>query len=179
MTNSRSNLLTVGRITGVFGIKGWVKVKSHTRPEDSILEYQPWWVKTRHGVKEVEIAQQQMSNKGLMVRLEGVEDRTAAEDYIRCDIAVEKQVLPELDDQDFYWHQLVGLNVVSCSDGQEIVLGKVDHLIETGANDVLVVKPTATSIDDQERLVPYVFEQYVLEVNLDSEVIKVDWDPEF
>lgn len=179
MSNTRSNLITVGRITGVFGIKGWVKVKSHTRPDTGILSYQPWCLKTAHGVKSVVVAEQQVNAKGLMVRFEGVEDRTAAEAYIRCDVAVDKSVLPSLEQDDFYWHQLIGLTVVDVGRGEKTVLGVVDNLMETGANDVLSVKASEVSIDQRERLIPYVFGVYVLKVDLSEAVIQVDWDPEF
>lgn len=179
MSEKRSNLITVGLITGVFGIKGWVKVKSYTQPAESLINYQPWWLKTRHGVKPVELAEHQSHSDGWIVRLAGVEDRTQAEIYARCEIAIERNVLPTLGEDDFYWHQLIGLKVVSIYGGKTVPLGSVSKMMETGANDVIVVKPDASSVDDRERLVPYVFGDYVTEVCMEQGVIKVDWDPEF
>ena len=83
--------------------------------------------------------------------------------------------LPALGQGEYYWHQLQGLRVES----RGSCLGQVDHLLETGANDVLVVKPCEGSIDSRERLVPWVQGQYVIAVDLEAGVIEVDWDPEF
>ena len=60
-----------------------------------------------------------------------------------------------------------------------VKLGRVDHLIETGSNDVLIVKPTPDSMDDKERLIPYLPDQVIKSVNLESGLLTVDWDPEF
>ena len=175
----QSELLTVGRVAGVFGIKGWVKVKSYTQPETAIVDYLPWQVKTAHGVKTLSVSEHQQTNKGLIVRFEGVDDRTAAELYVRSDIAVRKHLLPPLQEDDFYWHQLIGLQVIHAGEEGEVVLGEVQKLMETGANDVLVLRPCEGSIDDRERLVPYVYGSYVQRVDLQKQVIHVDWDPEF
>lgn len=174
-----SELLTVGRVVGVFGIKGWLKVKSFTQPESGIIDYQPWQLKTAHGLKPTAVADYQFGDKGLLVRFEGVHDRTLAEAYIRCDVVVAKAVLPALGEQDFYWHQLVGLNVMHVGDGEQVKLGQVQRLLETGANDVLVVAPCEGSLDQQERLVPYVYGRYVRRVDLQQQLIEVDWDPEY
>ncbi len=179
MTAKRSNLISVGRLTGVFGIKGWLKLKSDTEPEEKILQYFPWWLKTRHGVKAVEIDAHQQHNGGLIVHIVGVDDRDQAADLALVDVAVEKDQLPALEDGEFYWHQLIGLNVVSEFNDQQYPLGTVDNILETGANDVLVVKAGESSIDDRERLVPYVPDLYVLKVDLEKHEIRVDWDPDF
>lgn len=175
----KSNLITIGKITGVFGIKGWVKLKSFTEPQDNILEYSPLLLKTRHGVKEYKIAEYQFRPQGLIVRLDGVDDRNAAEDVAPVDVAIDKSLLPELGENDFYWFQLEGLRVISCYEGVQRDLGVVARVMATGANDVLEVKPDSQSIDDKERLVPYVLDVYVKEVDLSSGSISVDWDPEF
>ena len=95
---------------------------------------------------------------------------------VGSEILVERTNLPELDQDDYYWHQLVGLQVSNLSNQ---CLGEVDYLLETGSNDVLVVKPTANSIDDSERLVPYLYGQTVKGVDLDKQSILVDWDSDF
>jgi 16S rRNA processing protein RimM len=92
-----------------------------------------------------------------------------------CDIAVQRSQLQVLEQGEYYWYQLEGLRVES----RGCCLGQVDHLLETGANDVLVVKPCEGSVDSQERLIPWVMEQYVKSVDLDGGVIEVDWDPEY
>ncbi|WP_461516685.1 ribosome maturation factor RimM [Porticoccus sp.] len=167
--------VTVGRITTVHGIKGWVKVHSFTQPEDNIVGYQPWWLKTTDGWEMIEIDQCRATAKGLMVHLVKVDDRDQARQYCQRDIAVERANLPSLETGEYYWHQLQGLTVVTT---EGVKLGKVSSLMETGANDVLVVEGDADSLDQQERLIPYV-EQFVLGVDLDAREIKVDWDPDF
>ena len=176
--NQKSALVNVGRITGVFGIKGWLKVKSATEPEGNIVNYSPWFIKTAHGVKEVEIDDFQFRPQGLIVHIKGVDDRDAAELYTRSDVAVRLEQLPELDDEEFYWHQLIGLSVVDASDEHQVI-GVVKTLMETGANDVLVVSPTPNSVDEQERLIPYVPGLYIKEIDLDAATIKVDWELDF
>lgn len=178
-SQKRSNLINVGRITTVFGVKGWLKIHSATQPMDNICHYSPWWLKTRHGVKQVEIDDFKPHGQNMVVHIKGVDDRDEAKEWCQVDIAVERDQIPDLETGDFYWFQLQGLKVVSIYDGQEVILGKVSHLLETGANDVLVVKGDIDSLDEVERLIPYVPEQYIKDVDLDNQTIKVDWDPEF
>ena len=156
-----------------------MKVKSATEPEQQILEYSPWLLKTQHGVKPVEIEDAQRHNNGLIVHIKGIDDRDQAAALTPVDIAVEKSALPELDVGDYCWHELIGLTVISEYEGQSYHLGVVARLLETGANDVLVVQATADSIDDRERLVPYVPNMYVMQINLESAEIRVVWDPAF
>lgn len=174
-----SHLIDVGRITAVFGIEGWVKIHSYTEPQENLFGYAPWWLKTAHGVKTVEIEESRPHGKGFVARLKGVSDRDQAALYTGITIAVDRDQLPNLEGDDFYWYQLQGLRVVSHWEGQQQDLGVVVRLLETGANDVLVVQGDTGSIDQQERLIPYVPEQFVLSVDLSAEVIEVDWDPEF
>jgi 16S rRNA processing protein RimM len=179
MPGSDSKLIDVGRIAGVYGIKGWLKVQSFTQPADNLFDYYPWWLKTPHGVKQVEVGASRPHGKGYVVQLKGIGDRDVAAQYTGQVIAVEREQLPALEAGDYYWHQLQGLQVISHYQGQPRNLGRVAKLLETGANDVLVVAPDAESIDQRERLVPYVPEQYVLSVDLAAGRIGVDWDPEF
>lgn len=177
----KSPLVTVGEITSVYGVKGWVKVRSFTSPSENLFSYAPLFLKTKHGVKEIEIDEYRPQGKGLAAHIVGIDDRDVAQALCRSDIAIRQEQLPELEDEEFYWHQLIGLTVTSVFDGQSKVLGKVVRLMETGANDVLVVKgdPATGSLDAKERLIPYVPEQYVLDIDLAASAITVDWDPDF
>lgn len=174
-----SNLVNVGRITALFGIKGWVKVHSYTEPPENLFEYHPWWLKTAHGVKKVEIDEARPHGDAFVAHIVGIDDRDVAALYTAVDIAVERDLLPVLDDGEYYWSQLEGLAVYTQFAGERQRLGIVDKILETGANDVLIVAADATSIDQRERLVPYVPEQFVLSVDLIAGEILVDWDPEF
>jgi 16S rRNA processing protein RimM len=167
--------LIVGRISGVYGIKGWVKIHSFTEPNDNLFGYRDWKIRRGDSWQDIEFDSGREHGKGLIAHIVGIDDRNAAELLKGCDIAVPRAQLPALEQGEYYWHQLEGLAVYSA--GQ--CLGRVDHLLETGANDVLMVKPCEGSIDSRERLIPWVQGQYVKQVDLEAETIEVDWDPEF
>lgn len=177
-STEKSNLVNVGRLTAVYGIKGWLKVHSYTEPAENLFEYQPWLLKTAHGIKQVEIDEVRPHGDAFVVHLVGVDDRDQATAYTAVDIAVDRDELPELGEGEYYWSQLEGLRVITEYQGVERYLGKVVKLFETGANDVLVVQGD-DSVDQRERLIPYVPDQFVLSVDLDKGEIRVDWDPEF
>ncbi|MCK4842672.1 MAG: ribosome maturation factor RimM [Methylococcales bacterium] len=168
---SDSELLNVGEISGVFGIKGWVKVYSLTDPRENILSYSPWILKKGSETKEVKLLNGKQQGKSIVASIEGVSDRNIAESYTGWEILIKKDQLPEPEEGEYYWADLVGLSVET---EQGVNLGQVDHLIETGANDVLVVKD-----DKQERLIPFLLEQVVKKIDLGSSQMIVDWDPDF
>lgn len=176
MAQKKSNLVDVGRIATSFGVKGWVKIHSNTEPADNIFNYTPWLLKTKHGVKEIELSAWRPHGKGFVAQLKGVDDRDQADLLHQVAIAVDRSVLPDLDDDEYYWHQLEGLQVYTM---QDHYLGEVSKMMATGANDVFVVKPTANSLDDQERLIPYVPDHYAVEIDLDAGSLRVEWDPDY
>ncbi len=178
MSTESSKLVNVGRITAVYGIKGWVKVHSYTEPQENLFSYHPWLLKTKHGVKKIEIDDARPHGNAFVAHIVGVDDRDLALEYTAADIAIERDLLPELDDGEYYWSQLEGLVVISCYEGKEQRLGVVSKIMETGANDVLVVTADADSIDKRERLIPYVPEQFVVSVDLVAGEMRVHWDPE-
>lgn len=174
---AKSNDHTVmGKITSVYGVKGWVKVFSYSQPKENIAQYTSWSIQRGNEKTSVQVSQIKAHGNGFVAKLAGCDDREIAARYRDFLILVPKEELPELAEGDYYWHQLEGLTVVSTA-GEN--LGAVSHLMETGANDVLVVKPTKDSLDKRERLIPYLIEQVVKEVSLDSKMITVDWDSEF
>lgn len=162
----RSARLTLGRIAGLFGVKGWVKVHSYTRPPADILNYRDWLVGDGEDVRHIRLAEGRVHGAGVVARLDGYEDRDRARALIGCSVGVDREVLPALPSGEYYWCDLEGLAVVN---GDGVALGRVDHLIETGANDVLVIK------GERERLVPYT-PQVVRRVDLEAGVMEVDWD---
>ncbi len=174
---SDDDALVVGRIVSVHGVRGWVKVHSNTEPLENIFEYQPWHLRDGDGWEKVTLASGRRQGKGLVARIEGCDDRNEAlERYVGRDIAVPRQALPEPGPGEYYWRQLIGLRVL-LEDGRE--LGRVRRMLETGANDVLVIQGEAGSLDRRERLVPWLPDQVVTAVDLEGGILTVDWDPDF
>ena len=168
-------LLVVGKITGCFGIKGWVKIHPYTENPQSFTEFGTWQLKRRGEYEAVAFDAVKPQGKGLVAHIRDVDDRTLAEQYRGLEIVVPASALPPLPSGEYYWRDLQGLQVW-CQDGEEkVLLGKVDYLIETGANDVLVVKACEGSIDKRERLIPYLPDDTVIRVDLDEALIEVDW----
>jgi 16S rRNA processing protein RimM len=161
--------IVIGRIAGLFGVRGWLKIRSHTQPMVNILGYNPWYLRLEDRWQAVAPVQGRQHGKGLIAQLEGYSDRDAAACLVGCDIAVYRSQLPVAAPDEMYWTDLIGLRVITV-DG--VALGAVDHLLETGANDVLVVR------GERERLLPYV-DQVVLAIDAEAGVIQVDWDPDF
>lgn len=168
--------VVLGKIVSVHGVRGAVKVYSHTDPLDNVLDYAEWSLNRGSEQRTVSVLGGRVQGRVLVVNLKGIDDRNKAEELVDFEISIASDALPELEDGDFYWHQLEGLQVVN-QEGQ--LLGKVDHLLETGSNDVMVVKPCAGSVDQRERLLPYLPGQFVIKVDLEAQVMQVDWDAEF
>lgn len=173
--------VAMGRITTVYGVKGWVKVYSFAAPMENILQYQQWLLRYPDGrIQTVTIDGGHKHGKGLVAHISGCDDRDFALKLTGTDILISRDELPELEVGDYYWHQLEGLTMLALTEsGDEVNLGKVDHLIETGANDVLVVRAAHGSVDKRERMVPYLLERVVKEINLEEGFMRVLWDPGF
>lgn len=166
MARSPDRRIAVGRIIGVFGVAGWVKVYSYTRPRETILRYNPWQLRLDHDWRERELIEGRLQGSGIVARISGCEDRDAAAALVGAEIAITAAQLPPAAAPEYYWADLEGLRVVNLA-GQE--LGRVSHLFETGANDVLVVR------GDRERLIPF-GKGVVHDVDLEAGVLRVDWD---
>jgi 16S rRNA processing protein RimM len=166
-----NELIKVGEISGVFGIKGWVKIFSLTSPRENILNYSPWVLKKENEVKEVSLVKGKRQGKSVVASIAGISDRDEAASYNGWDIFIKKSQLPKPEKDEYYWVDLVGLQVETESG---ISLGKVDHLIETGANDVLVIKK-----EGEERLIPFLQEQVIKKIDLANNKMIVEWDPDF
>jgi len=170
MASSAADMVVVGRISGLYGVRGWVKVYSYTEPRDNILSYSPWYLRRGDTWKQYTVREGKRHGKGVIVSFDHCDDRDAARQLISSNIAIQRSQLPAISDNEYYWQDLIGLTVVN-SDGAE--LGQVDHLVETGANDVLVVK------GEREHLIPYVRDTVITGIDLEKGVIHVDWDKDF
>ena len=129
-----NDLLVMGRITAVYGIKGWLKVYSFTDPMANILKYRQWRLRYPNGREQtVKLDGGRIHGKGLIALLEGTADRDLAQQFVGADILVSSRELPAPDKDEYYWYQLEGLTVLARNeDGNEVNLGKVHHLMETG-----------------------------------------------
>ncbi len=171
MENPDERRVLLGRIVGVHGLRGEVKIESYTEPRLRIFDYLPWLLETAPGVIEkIEAVHGRVQGKGVVASLD-LDDRDAAAKLIGARIFVSRSTLPELPDE-FYQEDLAGLEVVNRAG---VSFGKVSHLFDTGANLVLVTK----SQDGREHLIPYVPDVYVKAVDLDAGRITVDWEEDF
>ena len=172
---SRDDLIQVGHVHTAYGIKGWVWVMSRTEPIANIFSYGPWYLDRAGTLAKVVLVDHRAQGKGLVAQFAGCEDRNSADLMIGATIWVPKSALQTLAADEYFWSDLIGMRVVT---EQGVLLGCVDDMMETGANDVIVLKACDGSVDDQERLLPWV-NQVVLKVDREAKCITVDWDPEF
>lgn len=187
--------LVVATISTVFGVKGWVKVNSHTQPPENAFKYLPWKIKTSGSMggsksefsqsealkedrnwQELSVAEYKRHAKGLVARFEGCNDRDEARKYTGLDVYVDQDLIPTLESDEHYWHDLEGLKVFNLNGS---LFGTVDYLFETGSNDVLVVKACEGSLDKKERLIPYIVDQVIKEIDATRGEIRVDWEEDF
>ena len=165
--------LIVGKIVGLFGVEGWIKLESYAEPRARIFKYRPWFV-SGAGSSEIEFesAQGRAQGKGIIARLPGIEDREAAMALIGAKIRILRSALPKPKRGEYYWADLEGLDVIN---QQGVAFGRVSHLFATGANDVLVTRAEV----GRERMIPFVSGQFVQQVDIEGRRIVVDWDAEF
>lgn len=161
--------LLVGKINGFFGVQGWVKIFSYTEPRKNILEYQPWFFIDNGIYKVVETTTGREQSKTIVAHVRGIDNRDQAGQLIGKDLYIDKDQLPKLDDDEHYWHELTGFRVININ---EVDLGVVDYLVDTGSNHVLVTK------GDTERWIPYI-DPFLVSVDKQKKVITVDWDENY
>lgn len=170
MLETERQRVLVGRVSTFYGLKGGLKIFSYTDPRENIINYSPWQLNCNGEWLVYDLFSGRRHGKTVIAQLRGIEDRNQAAELVGVDISVWRDQLPAEVEGEYYWADLIGLNVIN-TDGT--ALGQVDHLIETGANDVLVL------IGERERLIPYIMGSVVLSVDLQAAVIRVDWDPDF
>lgn len=167
-------MILLGRVSGLFGVKGWIKVYSDTEPRDNILNYSPWYLRQQDGWQPYEIIAGKPHGKGIVAQLANCHDRDAAAELIGSTIAIRQDQLPAAGEDEYYWSELRGLKVITTLG---IELGRVVSLMETGANDVLVVREAGEQ--GREHLIPFIRQQVIQKVDLENGQLTVDWDPEF
>lgn len=169
MATEADNLVIMGRIVAPYGVKGWVKVLPDTEVLDGLLDYKTWQIGKGKDWRAIKLKSGKVHNDVLLIKLEGINDRDAAFACKGQQVAVPREVLPALDETEFYWSDLIGLAV---KNQQAVDFGNIVDVFETGANDVLVVKGAV------ERLIPFTA-QTVTEVSMENKTMLVDWDEDF
>ena len=155
----------MGRIVAPYAVKGWVRIQPFTEYLDSLLDYGAWWLGRPGAWREIRVVDGKVHGQYLLAELEGVSDRDAAEALQGMDVAVNRDEFPEIESDEYYWDDLIGLDVVNA---EGMSLGQVTGLLETGVHDVLKV------LGERERLIPFVA-TYVREVDTKGRRILVDW----
>ena len=164
------DVVVMARVAGAFGIKGWLKLHTFTESPDSLDAYASWLLKSDKGWQEFELEDFAVNVKGVVAKLKGCDDRSAAEKLIKCDIGIPRDALEDAGEGEVFWFDLIGCDVVNIA-GEK--LGTIETLLETGANDVLVVK-----MGTEEILIPYL-DDVVLKVDRETKLVTVNWNQDF
>ena len=167
---SEQRLISVGKISGVFGIKGWVKVFSYTEERSNILQYSPWLLKKANDSKTFKVLDGNLQGHVIIAQLEGICDRDQAANLIGSEIFITHEQLPKAASGEYYWSDLIGLKVENTIG---VDFGVISGLLETGANDVVVIH------GDKERCIPFLQGQTVVRIDLEAGKMLVDWDADF
>ncbi|AWX15565.1 ribosome maturation factor RimM [Mergibacter septicus] len=166
----------VGKLGSTYGIRGWLRIYSSTEQAESIFDYQPWFLKIKNQWQLTELESWKHHNNDLIIKLKGVDDRETAQTLANVEIGVDLNQLPKLDEGEYYWHDLIGCQVINTTGYQ---MGTITEIMETGSNDVLVVRAQIKdAFGKQERLIPYI-DTVVKRVDLTTKTIEVDWDAGF
>ncbi len=167
---SEQDYIKVGKVSGVFGVKGWVKVFSFTDDRENILGFSPWLLKKDSDSRLIKVVDGMLQGKAIVARLDGINDRDQAAGLMGWDIFISPEQLPKAAEGEYYWSDLIGLHVETI---EGVSLGVVDSLLETGANDVVIVH------GERERVIPFLQGQTIIKIDLETGKMIVDWDPEF
>ncbi|UNU73882.1 ribosome maturation factor RimM [Moraxella nasovis] len=169
------DLIKIATLQKPYGIKGWLWVFSETDERSDVFNFQPWWMKTATGFKPLTVSEWRHQGAGLVASFQEIPDRNVAETMQGVTIWADKANFPKLDDDEYYWSDLIGLTVIN---EEHEILGVVEKLFETGAHEIVCVKPTAQSLDGEERLIPW-HKDVVLKVDLDSQTMLVAWQSDY
>jgi 16S rRNA processing protein RimM len=165
---NNSDYVIIGKLGTTYGVHGWLKVHSYTDVDSHILDYSPWYIEdAEKGFKLLTLTGEREHGKSVIVKIEGIDSPEVARLLTGKNIAVLRAQLPVLGKDEYYWRDLIGLSVID-QHGQS--LGQVSYLIETGSNDVLVVK------GEKEHAIPFLLNDVITRIDLNNKTIYVNWD---
>jgi len=169
-----TDYVLLGNVSGIHGLKGWLKIFSHTSPRLKITGYSQWFLKKQsEDWKAYKVLNGREQGKNIIAQLEGISERNQVEALIGSEIAVLAEQLEALSDGEYYWKDLIGVEVKTT---EGVTLGRLDWIFNSGSNDVLVVK--SDGADRKERMLPFL-DEVVISINLEQSLMIVDWDAEF
>lgn len=163
------NKIKIARFGKVYGVKGWIRLYSFTEPKENLLDLTPWYIKKQNTWKILDVEEMKYHGKDLIIKLKNIDIREEVQALTNTYVYIEREQLPKLPQDEFYWHDLIGLKVTNT---KNIEFGVITEMLETGANDVFVVK------NGKERLIPYTA-SVIINVDLEEQQLVVDWDEEF
>lgn len=161
--------INIGKVIGLHGVKGWLKILSFSSPPENIFNYKSLIISNKYINQIFHIEDSRKQGKKILIKLDNIDDRTSAESLKESDIYIQRSDLPQLSEDTYYWEDLLGFNVFNQNN---IKIGNVDSFIETGSNDVLIVKTTK----NKNILIPFIMNKSIKVVNTESHYITVDWE---
>ncbi|MGP1947353.1 MAG: ribosome maturation factor RimM [Arsenophonus sp. NC-PG7-MAG3] len=171
------NPIALGKLGSAHGIRGWIRIFSFTENTEDIFEYQPWFIHYSGQWQQLELECWKHHNQDFIIKIKHINDRISANLMTNCEIIADSVQLPVLEGNEYYWKDLIGCQVITT---KGYSLGYVKNLIETGSNDILVIKINLKDrFSIKERLIPFLDEQVIKNVDLLTKTIKVDWDIDF
>jgi len=167
----------LGKVGAPYGIKGWLKLTPYTDDPAGVFDYESLFIQMNGQWQQHSVSNWRRHNNGIVFKFDAVDDRDSAQVFVNAEIGVSEQDLPDLDEDEFYWRDLIGMSV---SNESGYTMGQVTDLLETGSNDVLVVKAKPNdAFGKQERLIPFLTDTVIKEIDQQAKTIVVDWDPGF
>lgn len=161
--------INIGKVIGLHGVKGWLKILSFSSPPENIFNYKSLIISNKYINQIFHIEDSRKQGKKILIKLDNIDDRTSAESLKESDIYIQRSDLPQLSEDTYYWEDLLGFNVFNQNN---IKIGNVDSFIETGSNDVLIVK----TAKNKNILIPFIMNKSIKIVNIESHYITVDWE---
>ncbi len=168
------DLICVGSIGKPRGLKGEFFLNSFCDPKQNICNYSNFIIENNPDLKISFIRQ---ANGKFISKVDVFDNVDDIKKYTNLNIFINKTELPELNGEEYYWHDLVGMNVIDITNNDN--LGIVAEVVNYGSNDILEIKPSESSVDENLRKIPYVKGVFIKKVELNENIIKVEWPKDF